>query len=154
MSFKVTMDVSKELTLTCDFETAFDVFADVRKMAEFFPDVAKLTDLGDNAWKWTMKSVGVSKYSLAVEYAAKYTYDRAGGVIKWTPVAGVGNGLNSGSSVIKQDGGVTRVVFSTTLELEIPFSSLAKPILKPFVESQFKSTLEKFEQNVINGVRS
>jgi carbon monoxide dehydrogenase subunit G len=155
MSFKVTVNLSKEIKLSCGFDAAFDIFSDVRKMAAFFPDVDRLEDMGENAWKWTMKSVGISKYSMAVQYAARYSYDREGGRITWGPVAGIGNGVNSGSAIIHRDGpNATRVDFSTSLELEIPFSSLAKPILKPFVESQFKSTLEKFEQNVINGVRN
>ena len=154
MSFKVNIDVTKEITLSCDFDTAFEIFSNVRKMAEFFPDVDKLEDMSGNAWKWTMKSVGISKYSMAVQYAAKYVFNKDECWIRWSPVAGIGNGVNSGSAKIRKAGPKTTVVdFATSLELEIPFSSLAKPILKPFVESQFTATLEKFEQNVINGVR-
>ena len=154
MSFKVNVDVSKEIILSCDFDTAFEIFSNVQKMGGFFPDVDKLEELGDGAWKWTMKSVGISKYSMAVQYAAKYVFNKEEGWIRWSPVMGIGNGVNSGSAIIHKAGPkTTKVDFSTTLELDIPFSSLAKPILKPFVESQFTSTLEKFEQNVINGVR-
>jgi carbon monoxide dehydrogenase subunit G len=154
MSFKVKVDISKEISLSCDFDKAFDVFADVRKMAKFFPKVESLTDLGGNSFKWNMEKMGISKYSMAVEYAAKYVFNKNQGLITWTPVAGIGNGANSGSSKVRKAGDNKTVVnFSTELELDIPFTSLAKPIIKPFVESQFKSMLEKFEANIIAGVR-
>ena len=154
MSFTVTVQISKEIKLDCDFDKAFGIFSDVRKMGSFFPKVEKLEDMGEGAYKWTMEKMGIAKYGMAVVYAARYSFDKEAGRISWSPVPGVGNGQNSGSSKVRPGGpGKTIVDFSTTLTLDIPYMSLAKPIIKPFVESQFVSMMEKFEQNVMRGVK-
>lgn len=148
MAFTLDLELTRVITLNCDFDRAFDFFSNVPEMGKLFPRVEKLEDMGGGSWKWTIQEMGVSKYTLGVIYGAKYSFDKQKGLVTWTPVSGVGNGVSNGRVEIKAKGDKTEVNFSTTLKLTVPFTSLAKPVIKPFAASQFNANLDKFQKNV------
>ncbi len=148
MAFTMKMEITREIDIRSNYDAAFEVFSDVPRMAGHFPGVEKIEDLGNGTWRWTMEKAGVGKYALQLMYAVTYQFDKENGRVVWEPVDGVGNGRSRGNVKIRPDGDNTAVTFFTELELEIPFSSLAAPVIKPFVKSQFNTTLEKFQKNV------
>ena len=152
MALKLSLDLNEVIELPCDFDKAFDFFLDVKKTAQCFPKVETVKDLGDNKYHWIMTKEGVGKYSVQVEYGAEYSFDRDKGIVEWTPVKGIGNGVSRGKSVITEKGGKVVVNFSTTMDLELPLPGLAKPIIKPFVNREFEKSMEKFRDNVIKAL--
>lgn len=149
MALKMTIDFSKEMDFGADFDTCFALFSSVPETARHFPRVESLTEIGDGRYRWEMKKVGLSKYNVQVIYACKYENDPKAGVIRWTPVDGVGNGRNTGEARLTDKGGRTHVSFSTSLELELPIPSLAKALVKPLVVKEFNKTADEFEQNLL-----
>ncbi len=149
MALEMSIEFTKRLNLATDYDTAFAFFTDVPATAAIFPKVERLVDLGGGKFQWEMQKVGVSKYSIQVIYACKYDNDKAAGLIRWTPVDGVGNARNEGSArVVKSGNGVT-VDFSTKLDLSFSFiPSLAKALVKPLIVREFNQTADKFEENV------
>ncbi|MEW5733690.1 MAG: SRPBCC family protein [Thermodesulfobacteriota bacterium] len=148
MSFFLDLELTRVIELNCGFDKAFDFFSNVESMGKLFPRVEKLEDLGKGSYKWTIEEMGVSKYTLGVIYGAKYSFDKKKGLVTWEPVPGIGNGVSHGKVEIKGKGDKTVVNFHTTLKLEVPFTSLAKPIIKPFAASQFNANLDQFQKNV------
>ncbi|MDI6796697.1 MAG: SRPBCC family protein [Desulfatibacillaceae bacterium] len=149
MAVEMTIDFTKEMEFNADFDTCFAFFSDVPKTAEYFPKVEKLSDLGGNSFQWEMDKVGVSKYTLQVIYACKYEADKEKGIIKWTPVEGVGNGRNQGYAKLTDENGKTRVQFYTKLDLNLPVPGLIKSLVKPLVVREFNSTADQFEKNLV-----
>ncbi|MBI9076255.1 MAG: SRPBCC family protein [Desulfatibacillum sp.] len=152
MALKLSLELSEVIDLPCDLDKAFDFFMDVPKTAECFPKVDTVKDLGDNKYHWVMTKEGVGKYSIQVEYGAHYSFDRDKGIVEWTSIPGIGNGVSRGKSVITSKGGKTQVNFSTTMDLELPLPGLAKPLIKPFVNREFEKSMEKFRDNVIKAL--
>ncbi len=144
--------LEERFELPCDFDTAFDFLADVKKTAEYFPDVEQVVDLGDGCYRWEMKETGVSKFRTQPIYACKYVFDRDKGRVEWTPIDGVGNCRNEGSSQMEKAGDKTRVHFTTTIEAEAPIPGFARRIVQPFVDKEFKKKLEIFRDNVIRAL--
>ncbi len=149
MALKLKLELSETFDLPCGFDDAFEFFMDVKRTSDCFPKVESVKDLGDNKYHSVMEKEGVGKYTIQVEYAAKYEFNKKDGRVSWTPVEGVGNGISKGRAVITEVGGKAHVDFSTTMALNLPLPGLAKPIIKPFVNSQFKKTMEQFKANVI-----
>ncbi|ACL06801.1 conserved hypothetical protein [Desulfatibacillum aliphaticivorans] len=152
MALKLSLELNETIDLPCDFDKAFDFFMDVNATGKCFTKVEEIKDLGDDKYHYIMAKEGVGKYSVQVEYAAKYSFDRDKGVVEWTPVKGIGNGVCSGKSVITESGGKVKVDFSTTMNLELPLPGLAKPIIKPFVNREFEKSMEQFRDNVIKAL--
>jgi carbon monoxide dehydrogenase subunit G len=148
MAFTMKLDLTREIKVNSDYDTAFEIFSNVAKMGSFFPKVEKLEDIGDGAWKWTLEEAGISKYNLQVVYAAKYNFDKENGKVTWSPVEGIGNAKNWGDVDIRREGDKTAIRFHTDVELEIPFPSIVGSVIKPFVKSQFSGMLETFQKNV------
>lgn len=149
MALKMTLKLSETFDLPCNFDKAFDFFLDVLETAKCFPKVESVTDIGDGKYHWVMEKDGVGKYSTQVEYGAEYEFDRDNGVISWTPVDGIGNAISRGRAVITEKNDKVSVNFSSTMDLKLPLPGLAKPIIKPFVNREFKKITEKFKANVI-----
>lgn len=152
MALKLNLELNEVIDLPCDFDKAFDFFLDVQKTAGCFPKVETVKDLGDNKYHWIMTKEGVGKYSIQVEYGAVYTFDRDKGVVEWTAIPGIGNGVSRGKSVIARVGDKVRVNFTTTMDLELPLPGLAKPLIKPFVNREFEKSMEQFRDNVIKAL--
>lgn len=149
MALKLKLELNESFELPCGFEDAYDFFMDVNKTSACFPKVESVKDLGDNKYHSVMEKEGVGKYTIQVEYAAQYSYNRPEGIITWKPVEGIGNGQNQGKAVLTDKGDTTDVTFSTAMSLNLPLPGLAKPIVKPFVNAQFKKTMQEFKANVI-----
>ena len=132
MALKLSLELNETIDLPCDFDTAFDFFMDVNATGKCFSKVEEIKNLGDDKYHYIMTREGVGKYSVQVEYAAKYSFDRDKGVVEWTPVKGVGNGVCSGKSIVTDKGGAAQVKFSTTMNLELPLPGLAKPHYQAF----------------------
>ena len=154
MAFKVELEMNESIVFKCDYDKAFDLFMDAGKMSTFNPSQESYEDLGDNKYKYTMKKAGVSKYSMQLIYACQYEFDKENGIIKWTPIKGVGNGISSGDIKVKKTDGGVAVDFYTKLIIEVPFSKLAKAIITPFVKKEFKDNVATINNNLKNALES
>ena len=61
MAITVSIELNRELEIPGSYDEVFELLADVPRSASHFPKVHKLTDLGDNAYRWEMEKVGVDK---------------------------------------------------------------------------------------------
>ncbi|MDX5297626.1 MAG: hypothetical protein LPK85_01610, partial [Gammaproteobacteria bacterium] len=93
MAITIAIEINREFEVAGSFDEIFDLLADVPRSAGYFPKVDKLTDLGNNTFRWEMEKVGVDKHALQSVYACSYTDDKAAGIIRWEPVKGDGNGV-------------------------------------------------------------
>ncbi len=154
MSINISIEIQREFAIEADFDTVFDLLADVPASVAHFPKVHQLVDLGDNVYRWEMEKVGVDKYSIQVVYASRYVSDKEKGVIDWTPVKGEGNGLVSGRWDIKSDGDKrTRLAFRTEGELDLPLPKIMKMAVSPVVKHEFNGLVDTYIRNLQNALR-
>jgi carbon monoxide dehydrogenase subunit G len=144
MSFKVNIDLGYEFAVKADYNTVFDTLSDVPKSASFFPKVDQLVDLGNGAYRWEMEKIGIGQASLQTIYASKYTSNKAKGSVLWTPVAGEGNALVSGSWKITDKKKSTQLVLQLQGELTLPLPGLMKMMVAPVVEAEFEKLVEQY----------
>lgn len=148
MTITVNIDLGYELSVKADAATVFDTLSDVPKSASFFPKVDQLVDLGDGVYRWEMAKIGIAQVSLQTIYASKYTSNKAKGSVLWTPVAGEGNALVSGSWKITDKKKSTHLVLQLQGELTLPLPGLMKKMISPVVEAEFEKLVEQYIDNL------
>ncbi|OZG71775.1 hypothetical protein BTA51_19270 [Hahella sp. CCB-MM4] len=148
MAVSITIEISRTFDVAADYDTVFDLLADVPKSASFFPRVDKLEDLGDDIYRWEMKKIGVDKHAIQTIYASRYSSDKGKGIITWTPVKGEGNGVVQGSWAIQKKGDGTECKFQTKGELTLPLPGLLKLAISPVVKHEFNSLVDTYVDNL------
>ncbi|MBW4934353.1 SRPBCC family protein [Marinobacter sp. F4206] len=153
MAITVSIELNRDLEISGGYDEVFDLLADVPRSASYFPKVHKLTDLGDNAYRWEMEKVGVDKHAIQSIYACKYHADKEAGRITWEPVKGEGNGVVRGSwTITAKDDKVTAVKFQTSAELTVPLPSLLKLAISPVIKHEFNSLVDTYMSNLKKAV--
>ncbi|SOB77945.1 Ribosome association toxin PasT (RatA) of the RatAB toxin-antitoxin module [Marinobacter sp. LV10R510-11A] len=149
MAITVSIELNRELEIPASYDEVFELLADVPRSASHFPKVHKLTDLGDNTYRWEMEKVGVDKHAIQSIYASKYFSDKDAGKITWQPVKGEGNGLVSGSWVLTAKGDkATGLKFQTSAELTLPLPSLLKLAISPVIKHEFNGLVDTYMNNL------
>lgn len=149
MAITVSIELNRDLEIPGGYDEVFELLADVPRSAGHFPKVHKLTDLGDNAYRWEMEKVGVDKHAIQSIYACKYHADKEAGRITWEPVKGEGNGVVRGSWTVTAKGDkVTAVKFKTNAELTVPLPSLLKLAISPVIKHEFNSLVDTYMKNL------
>lgn len=150
MTVSVHIDLGYEFEVKAKFDEVFAVLSDVPKSVSHFPKVEKLTDLGDGVYQWEMQKVGTAQVNIQTVYASKYTSDKAKGLVKWTPVKGVGNALVGGSwKISDHKGKSTKLVLQTEGTVDVPVPGLMKMVVEPIVASEFEKLVEKYIANLV-----
>jgi carbon monoxide dehydrogenase subunit G len=148
MAITVPISMGYELEVKAKAAEVFEVLSDVPTSASFFPKVDKLTDLGDNAFKWEMQKVGTPQVNIQTVYASKYASNKAKGSVTWKPVPGVGNALVGGSWTIKDNRTSTGLQLKIDGEITVPLPALMKMVVAPVVEGEFEKLVEKYLANL------
>ena len=149
MAITVSIELNRDLELPASFDEVFALLADVPRSASHFPKVDRLTDLGDNIYRWEMEKVGVDKHAIQSVYACRYVADKDAGRITWTPVKGEGNGVVSGSWTLSAAGdNTTTVKFQTSAQLTVPLPGLLKLAISPVIKHEFNSLVDTYMKNL------
>jgi carbon monoxide dehydrogenase subunit G len=148
MAITVAIDLGFEFDVKAKADEVFDVLSDVPTSASHFPKVHALVDLGGGRYRWEMEKIGVGSVQLQTIYASKYVSNRANGSVVWTPVAGEGNALVSGSWQIKGGKKSTNLVLQIQGQLDLPLPGLMKMVVAPLVESEFEKMVEQYIANL------
>ena len=144
MAITVKLDLGYEFAVKAAYHTVFELLSDVPQSASHFPKLDKLVDLGDNVYRWEMAKIGVAKFVLQTIYASKYVSNPAKGSVIWTPVAGEGNALVSGSWKIVDKKTSTHLTLKIQGEVMMPLPSLVKMVVVPAVQAEFEKLVEQY----------
>ncbi|HTN33434.1 MAG TPA: SRPBCC family protein [Marinobacter sp.] len=149
MAITVAIELNRDIEISGSYDEVFDLLADVPRSASHFPKVNKLTDLGDNSYRWEMEKVGIDKHAIQSVYASKYVADKEAGKITWTPIKGEGNGVVSGSWELTAKGDkLTAARFRTKAELTLPLPALLKLAISPVIKHEFNSLVDTYMNNL------
>lgn len=149
MAIRVAIEITRAFDVQSDFETVFNLLADVPTVAGFFPKLESIESLGDQVYRWSMEKIGIDRHSVQVAYASRYEFDKEGGEIRWTPVEGEGNGLVCGKWQLQAVGlGETHLVFNTAVALNLPLPSLLKMGVSPVVKHEFNALVGQYMRNI------
>ena len=149
MAITVDIDLGYQFEVKAPFKDVFDVLSDVPTSAAFFPKLDKLTDLGNNTYRWEMAKVGTAQVNIQTVYASKYVADRKKGTVVWTPVKGEGNALVGGSWKVTEAKKSTALEFKVGGTVDVPLPGLMKMIVVPVVSGEFEKLVEKYIDNLI-----
>ncbi len=150
MTVTVKIDLGYEFEVKSKYDEVFGVLSDVPESVSHFPKVEKLTDMGDGVYKWEMQKVGTAQVNIQTVYASKYTSDKAKGMVKWTPVKGVGNAQVGGNwKLTDNKGKTTKCVLKIEGTVDVPLPGLMKMVVEPVVASEFEKLVEKYIDNLI-----
>ncbi|MDO6443093.1 MULTISPECIES: SRPBCC family protein [unclassified Marinobacter] len=149
MAITVSLELNREIEIPGSYDEVFALLADVPRSASHFPKVHKLTDLGDNIYRWEMDKVGIDKHAIQSVYASKYFADKDAGKITWEPVKGEGNGVVRGSWTLTAKGDqATTAKFQTSAELTLPLPGLLKLAISPVIKHEFNSLVDTYMNNL------
>lgn len=148
MAITVNLDLGYEFAVKAPYETVFELLSDVPTSASHFPKLDKLVDLGEGVYRWEMDKIGAGKFSLQTIYASKYAVNPAKGTVVWTPVAGEGNALVSGSWKVVDKKTSTHLTLRIQGEVMTPLPSMVKMVVVPAVQAEFEKLVEQYIDNL------
>jgi carbon monoxide dehydrogenase subunit G len=148
MAITVQIELERSFTVPKDIDTVFTLISNVPESGKHFPKVDKLTDIGDNCFRWELNKIGVGDYAIQTSYACKYVSDPKKYSVVWTPIKGEGNGIVSGSWTVEKDGTGTKMHFHSAAEVTLPLPGLLKLALTPVVKMEFTSMAETYIKNL------
>lgn len=148
MAITVNLDLGYEFAVKAPYDTVFALLSDVPQSASHFPKLDKLVDLGDGVYRWEMAKIGVAKFVLQTIYASKYVANPAKGTVIWTPVAGEGNALVSGSWKVVDKKKSTHLTLHIQGEVMMPLPGMVKMIVVPAVQAEFEKLVEQYIANL------
>ena len=149
MAIAVPFDLAYEFEVNAPAAEVFAVLADVPTSASFFPQVAKLTDLGAGAYRWEMEKVGTAKINIQTIYASRYVTDKKKGTVAWTPVADEGNAQISGDWVVTDKKKFTHLTLTLAGVINLPLPGLMKALVGPVIVSENEKLVEQYIANLI-----
>lgn len=150
MTVSVHIDLGYEFEVRAKFDEVFAVLSDVPRSVAHFPKVQKLTDLGDGVYQWEMQKVGTAQVHIQTVYACKYSADKAKGLVRWTPVPGIGNAQVGGHwKISDQKGKSTKLVLQTEGTVDVPVPGLMRMVVEPVVAAEFEKLVEKYIANLV-----
>lgn len=142
------------LRLVRDFEVsatpadAHALLADVPRSASHFPDVLALVPLGDNAFRWEMKRVGLGEVSLQTVYASRYHSDAGQLKTWWEPLPGVGNAEVSGHWQLAPSPRGTRIHLSLDTRFTLPLPHLLHRVGEQLVSHELNRQVDIYIANL------
>ncbi len=148
MAITVKIEMERSFSVNKDIDTVFALLSDVPESGKHFPKVEKLTEIGDNIYRWEMNKIGIGDHSIQTCYACKYVADPKKHTVEWTPIKGEGNGVVSGKWSMAKEGTGTKLNFFTTAEVTLPLPGLLKLALSPVVKMEFTSMAETYIDNL------
>lgn len=148
MAIDVPLDVTREFDVAAPVAEVFEVLADVPRSASHFPQVKRLTDLGDAVFRWEMEKVGAGQLSIQTVYASRYTSDRKKGSVTWEPVEGEGNAAIAGSWSIRKKKAGSHLVLRIQGHLRLPLPGLMKALAVPLVTSENERMIDGYVANL------
>lgn len=148
MALTVSYEMSYEFTVQADAGEVFSVLSDVPTSVSHFPKVARLVDLGGNAYRWEMEKIGPGHMGLATVYACQYTSNKRQCTVVWTPIAGVGNAQVAGDWKIKKAKPGTHITLHIQGEQDTPMPRLMSAVVAPVVRAEFAKLVEGYVANL------
>lgn len=148
MSIVIPIELAYEFAVKAGTKEVLDLLSDVPTSASFYPQVEKLTDLGDGAYRWDMEKVGAGQVNVQIVYASTYTTQRKKGSIVWEPVEGVGNAQVSGSWQVTKQKSATHLVLTVEGSITLPLPALTALVVRPVVEAEFERLTETYIENL------
>lgn len=141
-------EVERSFEVAASPDEAYAFLAQVPQSAAHFPDLASFTG-GDGTYTWTLREVGVKSISIQLVYACDYTQDPASKTLRWTPVAGVGNGQVRGSWRVEPAEGGSRLVLHNHLTLTLGLPRLLRGVAEGFVVRENTRMIESYGANLV-----
>ena len=132
--------------------TAFALLSDIPRWGGLYPRVASLDPLpehGLDAWRWQMEPMGPPGFEAWIVYGCHYTINAERHTVTWTPLAGVGNSLFSGTAELVGGANLCSGRLRLEADLEIP----APRFVKPLVSAQVGFEMGRMTDTFIRRVR-
>jgi carbon monoxide dehydrogenase subunit G len=148
MAITVPFDLAYEFDVNAPASEVFALLADVPASASHFPKVARLVDLGGNAYRWEMERIGTASVHIQTIYASRYVSAKKKGTVAWTPIAGEGNAQIAGDWTITASKGFTRLVLKISGELHVPLPGLMKALVAPLVARENEGLIKQYIANL------
>ncbi len=149
MSITLELDTRYAFELSAPVDVVFDGLSDIPWASSLHPTHARTLDLGDGVYQWEMKRYGTEKIHIQTIYACRYTADKASGLIRWTPVAEIGNAKVEGFFKLTPSGEMTHVEVQITSMATLPVPALMKGLAMKMVAAENRKLNEKYINNLI-----
>lgn len=144
---KIDLAIDRSVVLPVAYARAESLLTDIESTIRRFPNLKRLSPLGNDAWLWEMKTMGsrFAKIAHDVSYGARYTLDAERGVVRWVPVEGKGNAVIAGEFQLAEHAEGTVFSFRVRGTLhDVPVPLLYRPVAPTFIAAKFATLIERF----------
>jgi carbon monoxide dehydrogenase subunit G len=144
---KVNIEIERTASVPVPYAQVEPLLRDLEGTIGRFPKLKKLTKLGENKYRWDMRTIGSRIANIAhdVSYGALYSLDLKRGEISWKPLPGEGNATIEGFFRITEGGDETKLTFRVRGELrDVPVPLLYRMVAPPFIQGKFTRLVDTF----------
>lgn len=150
MSITLDLATQYEFEVSAPYDEVFGFLSDVPLASSLHPTHEQTIDLGGGVYEWKMKRYGTEKIHVQTVYACLYTSDHASGLIRWTPVAGIGNATVDGFFRLAPQSHGTRVEARINSAATLPVPAFMKGLVLQIVATENRKLNEKYIKNIID----
>lgn len=153
MAITVKIDLCYEFAVKAKAAEVFQLLSDVPASVAHFPKVERLTDLGDNRYRWEMEKVGTPQVNIQTVYASQYSSHwnaaQGTGTVRWVPIKGEGNALVGGHWTVRDQKKSTAIELAIEGSIDVPLPGLMKMVVAPVVEAEFEKLVDRYIASLI-----
>jgi len=152
LAIHVPLLSSRTQELPVQLERVQHLIHDIPGTVRMFPELRRLTDLGENTYRWELHPLGNLAYKVPITFATRFAVDVAARCVTWDPVHEVGNARLGGALAFAAAGASTRFSLRVEGKIILPLPSVLKPVAAPVVASEFERLVEGFASNILRAV--
>jgi uncharacterized membrane protein len=155
MAIDISVEGGKKVKIKATLAQVWDYLNDYEEQMTNADEVEEFTKLKVRKYHWGYSSVGVVKWTFAMEYDGEYYPDKKKNRIEWRSVKGSGNAEVEGFFQLKKLGSnETEMEMWARYDYQLPFPKLAGPAVKPVVKNLTKSGLSSYVDKIKKSIEA
>ncbi|TCK24248.1 hypothetical protein [Pseudonocardia endophytica] len=152
---RFSADVASEATVTAERKAVWDVLVDPVLLPKLTPLLSRIEDDG-SLWRWHMVRLAVMGVGIKPVFTERMTFDE-GVRIDFThePPAGVTEWAGAeGHYTLSDTPGGTHLEIGLRLDVDLPLSRLAAPVVERTMRSTMAVTGDRFSANLLKHLKA
>ena len=155
---RFSADTASEATVTAERSAVWDVLVDPVLLPAITPLLSAIETDGD-LWRWHMVRLAVAGVGIKPVFTERMRFDEGGAVsrIDFThePPAGVTEWAGAeGRYTLRDVDGGTHLEIELRLDVDLPLSRLAAPVVERTMRSTMAMTGDRFSANLLKHLRA
>lgn len=151
MAIAVDIHRTRREVIPAGYDRMLVLLDDLPATLAHFPALDNLVAVAPDHYHWHLAPIGPAAYRMPVDFATRFTVERARGRLRFEPVKGVGSASVGGRIDLLPEGSdatALEMTIAGTVKVAVPW--LLKTLAAPIVAREFNALVDGFVANLIS----